>query len=102
MLGAIIGDVIGSVYEANPIKTSHFHPLFDPRCRFTDDTVLTVALADSILTGDDYGAKMREYFRAYPRAGYGGKFREWALSPSRGPYHSFGNGSAMRVSPIGH
>src|SRR5262245_19706695 len=102
MLGAIMGDVIGSVYEASPIKTPHFYPLIDPRCRFTDDTVLTVALADSILTGEAYGARMREYFRHSPRAGYGGKLREWAQPPSRGPYHSVGNGSAMRVSPIGH
>jgi ADP-ribosylglycohydrolase len=102
MLGAIAGDVIGSVYEARPIKTPHFHPLFDPFCRFTDDTVLTVALADSLLSGADYGDKLREYFRAYPRAGYGGNFYRWATSGSRRAYGSFGNGSAMRVSPVGH
>jgi ADP-ribosylglycohydrolase len=102
MLGAIAGDIIGSVYEALPIKTPFFYPLFDPSARFTDDTVLTVALADSILTGADYGDKLREYFRAYPGAGYGGNFFKWARSGSRRPYYSFGNGSAMRVSPIGH
>jgi ADP-ribosylglycohydrolase len=64
--------------------------------------VLTVALADSILSGADYGDKLREYFRAYPRAGYGGNFYRWAVSGSRGAYNSFGNGSAMRVSPVGY
>src|SRR5437588_11719147 len=102
MLGAIAGDIIGSVYEARPIKTPFFYPLFDPEARFTDDTVLSVALADSILTGADYGDKLREYFRLYPGAGYGGSFFRWARSGSRRPYNSFGNGSAMRVSPIGH
>src|SRR4051794_34153385 len=100
MLGAIAGDIIGSVYEGNPIKTPYFYPLFDPRSRPTDDTVMTVAVADSILSGADVGDKLREYFRAYPRAGYGGYFRRWALSGSRSPYNSWGNGSAMRVSPV--
>jgi ADP-ribosylglycohydrolase len=100
MLGAIAGDVIGSVYEAFPIKTTRF-PLFDDSCRFTDDTVLTVALADSILTGADYGEKMREYYRRYPGAGYGGFFHMWARSKNPHPYNSWGNGSAMRVSPVG-
>ena len=101
MLGAIAGDIIGSVYEAVPIKTPFFYPLFDPRCRPTDDTVLTVALADSILTGADYGDKLREYFRLYPHAGYGGTFVRWAALRCRTPYNSWGNGSAMRVSPVG-
>ncbi len=101
MLGAIAGDIIGSVYERRNVLTPYFYPLFDEGCRFTDDTVLTVALADSLLSGVSYTDKLKEYFRRYPRAGYGGTFREWAKSPSRSPYHSFGNGSAMRVSPIG-
>jgi ADP-ribosylglycohydrolase len=63
--------------------------------------VLTVALAEAILTGRDYGGLMREYYRSYPRAGYGGMFRSWALDPDAGPYNSFGNGSAMRISPAG-
>jgi ADP-ribosylglycohydrolase len=100
MLGAIAGDIIGSVYEADPIKTTQF-PLFDPDCCFTDDTVLTVATADSILTGAGYGEKYREYFHCYPDAGYGSLFALWAMSGSTEPYNSFGNGSAMRVSPIG-
>jgi len=102
MLGAIAGDIIGSVYETQPIKTPFFYRLFDPNSRFTDDSVLTIALADSILTGADYGDKLREYFHAYPGAGYGGGFLRWARSGSRRGYNSFGNGSAMRVSPIGH
>src|SRR5947207_4726652 len=102
MLGAIASDVIGSVYEARNIKTPYFYPLFDPRCRPTDDTYLTVAVADSILHGDELVDKLKEYFRLYPRAGYGGTFTRWALSISRGPYHSYGNGSAMRVSPSGY
>jgi ADP-ribosylglycohydrolase len=100
MLGAIAGDIIGSVYEARPIKTTRF-PLFHPRCRFTDDTVLTVALADSILHGNPFVDLLKAYYRAYPNAGYGGSFHEWALSERSEAYGSWGNGSAMRASPAG-
>lgn len=100
MLGAIAGDVIGSVYEARPIKTTRFR-LFHPLCRFTDDTVLTVALADSILHGTSYVDLLKTYYRAYPNAGYGGSFHQWAQSDDSRPYNSWGNGSAMRVSPVG-
>ncbi len=100
MLGAIAGDIIGSVYEDRPIKTTDF-PLFSSQCCFTDDTVLTVALADSILNGTPYVEKLKEYYRRYPHAGYGGTFLRWATSSDCRPYNSFGNGSAMRVSPIG-
>ncbi|QEH39150.1 ADP-ribosylglycohydrolase [Aquisphaera giovannonii] len=100
MLGAIAGDVIGSVYEADPIKSTSF-PLFHDPCRFTDDTVLTVALAESILDGTPYVSLLKSYYRRYPKAGYGGTFHRWALSPGSEPYGSFGNGSAMRVSPVG-
>ena len=100
MLGAIAGDIIGSVYESNTIKTKEF-PLFDPRCRFTDDTVLTVALADAILNNNDYAACMKSYFHRYPNAGYGASFYRWALSSSNQPYYSYGNGAAMRISPAG-
>src|SRR3954469_19034930 len=79
MLGSIAGDVIGSVYEARPIKTTHFR-LFHPLCRFTVDTVLTVALADSILHGTRHVDLLKQYYRAYPNAGYGGLFHQWAQS----------------------
>ena len=100
MIGAISGDIIGSVYEGHNIKTTDF-PLFDDRCTFTDDTVLTAAIADAILTGSDYGEKLKEYFKLYPGRGYGAHFRKWAAHSSSKPYYSMGNGSAMRVSPVG-
>ncbi|MBS3731630.1 MAG: ADP-ribosylglycohydrolase family protein [Desulfobacterales bacterium] len=100
MLGAIAGDIIGSVYEARPTKSRDF-PLFSRGCRFTDDTVLTAAVADAILNGADYTDKFHEYFERYPDAGFGGSFMQWAMLRSRKPYYSFGNGSAMRVSPVG-
>ena len=100
MIGAIAGDIIGSVYEWNRIKTKEF-PLFSPRCFFTDDSVLTIALADTILTGVDYGKKMKEYYRRYSNAGYGGRFHSWAQSKDSQPYNSWGNGAAMRISPVG-
>ncbi len=100
MLGAIAGDVIGSIYEADPIKSTDF-PLFDPACSFTDDTVLTVAIASALLEGaGDYANQLRKYYSLYPYAGYGGFFHKWARSPEPAPYNSFGNGSAMRVSPV--
>ena len=101
MLGAIVGDIIGSVYERNNIKTKDF-PLFRDDCRFTDDTVMTCAIADAVLKGgsdDDFIDSMKKYGRMYPHAGYGGRFRKWLFSDDRKPYQSFGNGSAMRVSP---
>jgi ADP-ribosylglycohydrolase len=101
MLGAIAGDIIGSVFERRPVKTVDF-ALFVPRSRFTDDTVLTVATADCILSGGDYARLYRDYGRRYPDAGYGGAFKVWVSSDSAGPYGSFGNGSAMRVSPVGY
>lgn len=100
MLGAIAGDIIGSVYEFNNIKTKVFE-LFHPAAFFTDDTVLTVALAESILTGDDYLDLLLEYYHRYPDASYGGRFRQWAEHGPHQPYNSWGNGAAMRVSPVG-
>ena len=100
MLGAIAGDVIGSVYEAHPIKSMDF-PLFGRESQFTDDTVLTVATAYSILEKCDYAEAFRTFGRRYPRAGYGGAFYHWLFSSQSGPYNSWGNGSAMRVSPVG-
>jgi ADP-ribosylglycohydrolase len=100
MLGAIAGDIIGSRFERNPINTTDFE-LFHSDCRFTDDSVLTLAVADHILLGSDLIDTLKEYFRQYPDAGYGEGFIQWASSPSREPYNSFGNRSAMRVSPVG-
>jgi ADP-ribosylglycohydrolase len=100
MLGAIAGDVIGSAYEANAVKTTDFE-MFPPGARFTDDTVLTVATAAALLGDGDYAAAYRRYGRAYPNAGYGGSFYRWLFSDGDGPYGSWGNGAAMRVSPVG-
>ncbi|MBN2061111.1 MAG: ADP-ribosylglycohydrolase family protein [Deltaproteobacteria bacterium] len=100
MIGAIAGDIIGSVYEGFPIKTKDF-PLFRPGCRFTDDTVLTVAVADAIIRGRSYQDSVTEIGRRYPYAGYGGSFIRWLYSDTPRPYNSCGNGSAMRVSPVG-
>ena len=101
MLGAIIGDIVGSVYEWHNIKTKDF-PLFRDDCFFTDDTVMTCAVAEAVMNGgnkDDFIDAMKKYGRMYPDAGYGGRFRTWLFSNTRQPYNSFGNGSAMRVSP---
>ena len=100
MIGTIAGDVIGSVHEHAMTKSTTF-PLFDPLCGFTDDTVLTVATAHAILTGTPYDTAYREFGRRYPKAGYGGSFYQWLHADEPRPYNSWGNGSAMRVSPIG-
>jgi ADP-ribosylglycohydrolase len=100
MLGAIARDIIGSVYESRNIKTTQF-PLFQPRCRPTDDSVLTIAVASVLLDGADYIDRFHDYFHQYPRAGYGLSFHRWARTRQREPYFSFGNGAAMRVSPVG-
>ena len=100
MLGAIAGDVIGSVHEGAGTKRTTF-PLWDPGSRFTDDTVLTVAVAQHLLDGTDLVELFHDYVRAYPHAGYGGNFLRWARERSPEPYGSWGNGSAMRVSPVG-
>ncbi|MBX7218975.1 MAG: ADP-ribosylglycohydrolase family protein [Blastocatellia bacterium] len=99
MLGAIGGDIIGSYFEIRPVKTTDF-PLFTKYSVFTDDTVLTVAIAHAILRGEPYATALKRFGRQYPQAGYGGTFYNWMLSDSYNPYHSWGNGSAMRVSPV--
>jgi len=101
MLGAIAGDIIGSVFEWNNLKTTGF-PLFSGKSRFTDDTVLTAATADFILNNKkNYAESFKYWGRKYPDAGYGGNFALWAISNKSKPYNSWGNGSAMRVSPVG-
>lgn len=102
MLGAIIGDIVGSPYEFANIHTTRF-PLFSERSSFTDDTICTIAIADALVSGSDFGSKLREWGRRYPNpmGGYGGSFSAWLRSDNPQPYNSFGNGAAMRVSPCG-
>jgi ADP-ribosylglycohydrolase len=102
MLGAITGDVVGSVYEWANIKHKNFEPLFGPRAFFTDDTVLTVALMDAIDRGVDYGKTMHWYYTQHPNAGYGHRFHHWCKYESDLSYNSWGNGSAMRTSAVGY
>nr|DAZ61631.1 MAG TPA: ADP-ribosylglycohydrolase [Caudoviricetes sp.] len=102
MLGAIIGDIVGSRFEFNNVRSKNFK-LFTNECSFTDDTICTVAVADAILTGKSYRDSVHEWCRKFPNpmGGYGGSFAQWVHSDNPQPYYSFGNGSAMRVSPIG-
>ena len=111
MFGAILGDIIGSPYEfdCNNIKTKDF-PLFSQKSHFTDDTVMTLAVAKAFMDTEDVSddkavkanlvASMRELGAAYPDAGYGGRFAHWLTAENPKPYHSYGNGSAMRVSSV--
>jgi ADP-ribosylglycohydrolase len=100
MLGAIAGDIIGSVYERNPVKTRDI-TLFSSASMFTDDTVLSVAVAKALLTDSGYENTYREFHRLYPDRGYGYGFTCWVQSDSTTPCYSYGNGSAMRVNPVG-
>lgn len=100
MLGAMIGDIVGSVYEWHNIKTTDFE-FFKPTCTFTDDTVLTAATAQALLTDGDYTRTYQDFSRRYPGRGYGGRFTEWIWMDDPQPYNSWGNGSAMRVSSVG-
>jgi ADP-ribosylglycohydrolase len=100
IIGAIVGDVIGSVYEFHNVKKTDF-TLFGVGSNFTDDTVMTVAVADWLVTEGDLQDIMRTYGRKYPRAGYGASFFQWLTTRYPQPYNSWGNGAAMRVSPVG-
>jgi ADP-ribosylglycohydrolase len=100
MLGAIVGDIVGSVHEFEAPKHTDF-PWLEARSTFTDDSVLTVAVAECVMTGAGYVDKFHEYTRKYPRRGYGAGFFAWVQAGSRAPYNSWGNGSAMRVSSVG-
>lgn len=100
MLGAILGDIIGSKTEFRPIKTKDFK-LFRNGCKFTDDTVMTIATADAILNNKDFTQAYHEWGNKYPNAGYGSMFLSWLDSTDPTPYYSYGNGSAMRISPVG-
>lgn len=110
MIGAIIGDIVGSRYEWNNCKSKDF-PLFSSRCRFTDDTVMTLAIGNALVRWDlgdrrDNLSKlaiesMQNFGYTFPHRGYGGMFSEWLYSSDPKPYNSFGNGAAMRVSGCG-
>ena len=100
LCGAIAGDIIGSVFEFFPHKNTDFL-LFDTLSDYTDDTVMTIANADWLITNDSLLGIMQDYGNRYPSAGYGGMFKEWLQSWEPKPYNSWGNGSAMRVSPVG-
>jgi ADP-ribosylglycohydrolase len=100
MFGAIAGDVIGSRYEWNRTKSPDFE-LFFEETTYTDDTVLTVAVAKALLDDLDYADTLRHFGRRYRGRGYGAMFAAWLESPEAGPYNSWGNGSAMRASPAG-
>jgi len=100
MIGAIIGDVVGSRFEFNNYRGTDFE-FFHPDCMFTDDTICSVAVADWLLhPNSNLPETMRNWCRKYPSS-YGGMFGRWVHDKSMGPYNSFGNGSAMRVSPVG-
>ena len=101
MLGAIIGDIAGSKYEFNNTFDYDFE-MFGEGCDFTDDTICTVAIADAILNGRSYQESLLDWCRRYPspKGAYGGRFAGWIRSLDPQPYNSFGNGSAMRVSPV--
>lgn len=100
MIGAIIGDIVGSRFEFNNTNKPDFK-LFTKDCDFTDDTICTVAVADAILHNKSFEDALREWCHKYPnpKGAYGGCFNSWLLSNDPRPYNSFGNGSAMRVSP---
>ena len=98
MIGAIAGDMIGSPYERYPTKSKDIGAMV---ASFTDDTVLTIAVADLILNDTDCADTIKRYAQKYQSLPYGGTFRQWFNSRASEPYYSFGNGSAMRVSPVG-
>lgn len=111
MIGAIIGDIVGSIYEFDRGDKTRNFELFSPRCEFTDDTVMTVAVAEALMDAgrdaDEQTVKslliksLKYWGQAYPDAGYGARFISWVLSDDPKPYGSYGNGSGMRVSPAG-
>ena len=105
MIGAIVGDTVGSVFEFDNIKTKDF-PLISDRSRPTDDSIMTFAVAEILQNGwqgdsEKIAQTLKKWGRAYPHAGYGGRFRKWLFFDKSAPYYSCGNGSAMRISPVG-
>lgn len=109
MLGAIIGDIVGSIYEFNNIKTKDFKYFFNPQGFFTDDTVLTIAISNALIKakkGENLQKEairqMRKYGHLYPDMSYGTRFEVWLEDKHPQPYNSYGNGSAMRISPVAY
>jgi ADP-ribosylglycohydrolase len=100
MLGAIAGDIIGSRFEGHAGPAPDF-TLFHPACRFTDDSVCTLAVADALLGDRDFAASLRRFVRCHPQRGYGGMFLDWALANTAPAYGSWGNGAPMRVAAVG-
>jgi ADP-ribosylglycohydrolase len=101
MIGSVIGDVIGSKYEFEFNKPNYDFELFTSESAFTDDTVCSVAVANSILSDDSFKNSLLKYCKLYPNAGYGSRFSNWVMATNPMPYDSYGNGSAMRVGPVG-
>lgn len=102
MLGAVIGDIVGSVYEWDNVCRKDFGPLFNSKAFFTDDTVCTVAVADALVNDRHAGEALKAWgLRYWDNGGWGGMFSRWLQSPGLEPYNSYGNGAAMRVSPVG-
>lgn len=100
MIGAIAGDIIGSRFEGGPGPREDFR-LFHPHCRFTDDTVCTLAVAEALMEGADFARTLRRFVRTHPDRGYGGMFLRWAFSDAAPAYGSWGNGAPMRVAAVG-
>lgn len=102
MLGAIVGDIIGSAYEFKNHRSKAFEPLFHPAARYTDDTVCTVAIADALVRGTDPTLSLQIWCRRYAEnGGWGQRFALWIFEDDPQPYGSWGNGAAMRISPVG-
>ena len=110
MLGAIIGDIVGSIYEFDNIRTKNFQ-LFSSRCFFTDDTVMTIAVYKALKKSKLFNYKnlqeqavkqMQKYGKLYPNMSYGTSFQQWLNTKNPRPYNSYGNGAAMRVSPVAY
>ena len=102
MLGAIIGDIVGSVYEFNNFRAKNFHPFFHEKAFYTDDTVCTIAVAEALIHERDPAVALKDWGRRYwENGGWGQRFALWLASDDMAPYDSYGNGAAMRVAPAG-
>ena len=101
MIGAIIGDMVGSIYEFRNYKATDFEPFLSPSAHFTDDTIMSIAVADGLLNNRDPQDSLRDWGRRYwSNGGWGQRFASWLSTPDPQPYDSFGNGAAMRISAV--